>query len=108
MRILLFSFLFFPILKLRIVVHGILQLDWRLSDDPIDEDTNDDYKDAEYRKGVKCKIFLGCTSNLISSGVRETIRFLIEHKLVGEVVIFFLPLFPCSKPIETTKVYFQL
>lgn len=65
--------------------HGIdvAQLDWRLSDDPVDEDTNDDYKDPEYRKGVKCKIFLGCTSNLISSGVRETIRFLIEHKMVS-------------------------
>ncbi|XP_024359388.1 deoxyhypusine synthase isoform X1 [Physcomitrium patens] len=61
-------------------------LDWRLSDDPIDEDTNDDYKDPEYRKGVKCKIFLGCTSNLISSGVRETIRFLIEHKMVDVLV----------------------
>uniref|UniRef100_A0A7I4FLF2 Deoxyhypusine synthase n=1 Tax=Physcomitrium patens TaxID=3218 RepID=A0A7I4FLF2_PHYPA len=68
--------------------HGtfVLQLDWRLSDDPIDEDTNDDYKDPEYRKGVKCKIFLGCTSNLISSGVRETIRFLIEHKMVDVLV----------------------
>ena len=60
-----------------------MQLDWRLSDDPIDEDTNDDYKDPEFRKGVKCKIFMGCTSNLISSGVRETIRFLVEHKMVG-------------------------
>lgn len=61
-------------------------LNWRLSDDPIDEDTNDDHKDPEYRQGVKCKIFLGCTSNLISSGVRETIRFLIEHRMVDVLV----------------------
>jgi deoxyhypusine synthase len=65
-----------------------VQLNWRLSDDPIDEDTNDDHKDPEYRQGVKCKIFLGCTSNLISSGVRETIRFLIEHKMVSIWIIF--------------------
>ena len=80
-----------------------------MSDDPIDEDTNDDYKDAEYRKGVKCKIFLGCTSNLISSGIRETIRFLVEHKLVGEVVIFFpssLYMFPSQ--LNLLNFYFQL
>lgn len=29
-----------------------------------------------------CTIFLGYTSNLISSGVRESIRFLAEHKMV--------------------------
>jgi len=32
-----------------------VQLDWRLSDDPIDEESSDDYKDPEYRKGVKCR-----------------------------------------------------
>jgi deoxyhypusine synthase len=30
----------------------------------------------------KCKIFLSYTSNMISCGVRETIRFLVQHKLV--------------------------
>lgn len=29
-----------------------------------------------------CTIFLGYTSNLISSGVRESIRFLAQHKMV--------------------------
>lgn len=29
-----------------------------------------------------CTIFLGYTSNLISSGVRESIRYLAEHKMV--------------------------
>jgi hypothetical protein len=64
-----------------------MQLDWRLSDDSIGEDTSDDHKDLEYRKTVKCKIFLGCISNLISSGLRETIRFLIEHKMVSICII---------------------
>ena len=30
-----------------------------------------------------CTIFLGFTSNLISSGVRESIRFLVQHRMVG-------------------------
>jgi len=31
-----------------------------------------------------CTIFLGYTSNLISSGVRESIRYLAEHKMVQD------------------------
>ncbi|XP_050702679.1 probable deoxyhypusine synthase isoform X1 [Eriocheir sinensis] len=33
-----------------------------------------------------CTIFLGYTSNMVSCGVRETIRFLVEHKLVDCLV----------------------
>ncbi|KAK1799228.1 hypothetical protein P4O66_007475 [Electrophorus voltai] len=33
-----------------------------------------------------CTIFLGYTSNLISSGVRETIRYLVQHKMVDVIV----------------------
>lgn len=36
--------------------------------------------------GEKAHIFLGYTSNLISSGLRETIRFLVEHKHVSAIV----------------------
>ncbi|EDQ91038.1 uncharacterized protein MONBRDRAFT_15470 [Monosiga brevicollis MX1] len=38
------------------------------------------------RRKVRTTIFLGYTSNMISSGVRETIRFLVQHKLVDAVV----------------------
>ncbi len=31
---------------------------------------------------TNCTIFLAYTSNMISSGMRETIRFLVQHKLV--------------------------
>eukprot|EP01147_Barroeca_monosierra_P009956 gene9956-2133_t len=61
-------------------------LDWSLADDPIAEDEDDDLKDIEARKNVKAKIFLGYTSNMISSGVRETIRFLVQHKMVDVIV----------------------
>lgn len=59
------------------------QLHWRLSDDPIQEDESEDMRDMAVRSQVKCKIFLGYTSNMISAGTREVIRFLVEHKLVG-------------------------
>ncbi|XP_044760034.1 probable deoxyhypusine synthase [Coccinella septempunctata] len=33
-----------------------------------------------------CTIFLGYTSNIVSSGLRETIRFLVQHKMVDCIV----------------------
>ncbi|XP_049416574.1 deoxyhypusine synthase-like [Epinephelus fuscoguttatus] len=40
----------------------------------------------EHRSRSGCTIFLGYTSNLISSGVRETIRYLAQHKMVDVIV----------------------
>ncbi|CCX29871.1 Deoxyhypusine synthase-domain-containing protein [Pyronema domesticum] len=37
-------------------------------------------------EGEKATIFLGYTSNLISSGLRETLRFLVEHQHVSAIV----------------------
>lgn len=61
-------------------------LDWRLSHEPLTEDCSEEEKDLAYRDTVKCKIFLGFTSNLISSGVRDTIRYLVQHHMVDVVV----------------------
>lgn len=36
--------------------------------------------------GGKCKIYLGYTSNMVSCGVREIIRFLCQHKLIDVIV----------------------
>ncbi|XP_040046423.2 deoxyhypusine synthase isoform X1 [Gasterosteus aculeatus] len=33
-----------------------------------------------------CTIFLSCTSNLISCGVRESVRYLVEHQMVDVLV----------------------
>ncbi|XP_013393091.1 deoxyhypusine synthase [Lingula anatina] len=38
------------------------------------------------REKTNCTIFLGYTSNLISSGVRETIRYLVQHNMVDVLV----------------------
>ncbi|CBI15600.3 hypothetical protein VitviT2T_025736 [Vitis vinifera] len=61
-------------------------LDWRLSDESPAEDCSEEERDEKYRKSVKCKVFLGFTSNLISSGVRDTVRYLTEHHMVDVVV----------------------
>lgn len=32
-----------------------------------------------------CTVFLAFTSNMVSSGIREIIRFLVQHNLVSSV-----------------------
>ena len=58
---------------------------WRLSDEEV-TDSIHDIQDPSERARTGCKIFLGFTSNLISSGVRETIRFLVKNKMVDVLV----------------------
>eukprot|EP01129_Flabellula_baltica_P010976 TRINITY_DN4716_c0_g1_i1.p1 TRINITY_DN4716_c0_g1~~TRINITY_DN4716_c0_g1_i1.p1 ORF type:complete len:387 (-),score=93.06 TRINITY_DN4716_c0_g1_i1:14-1129(-) len=59
-------------------------INWRMSDEEVKED--DDITDPEERKKVRCTIFLGYTSNMVSSGVREIIRYLVQHKMVDAMV----------------------
>ncbi|XP_054787518.1 deoxyhypusine synthase [Prosopis cineraria] len=61
-------------------------LDWSLADEAITEDCNEEENDLAYRKSVRCKVFLGFTSNLISSGVRDTVRYLAQHHMVDVIV----------------------
>lgn len=51
---------------------------------PFEEDTHTE--DEFIRRKSGCTIFLGYTSNIISSGLRDTIRFLVKHKLVDCLV----------------------
>jgi len=53
-------------------------LHWKPTEAQIAEDPD--------MKGAKCKIFLGYTSNMISCGMREVIRFLCKYKLVDAIV----------------------
>lgn len=51
------------------------------------EETSDPYEeDVFIKKKTNCTIFLGYTSNMISSGLRDTIRFLVKNKLVDCIV----------------------
>ena len=43
-------------------------------------------EDEFIRRRNGCTIFLGFTSNMVSSGVRETLRFLAQHRLVDCIV----------------------
>lgn len=61
-------------------------LTWRLSDEDVNKEEDDQYKDPEIRKNTKCTIFLGYTSNMASCGVRDIVRYLCQHKLVDCIV----------------------
>ena len=43
-------------------------------------------KIIEKTREEKCVIFLGYTSNMVSSGLRDVFRFLAEHKMVDVIV----------------------
>ena len=52
-----------------------------------EEKGGDDLETDEFiRRGNNCTIFLGYTSNMASCGVRESIRFLVQHKMVDCIV----------------------
>jgi len=53
-------------------------LHWAPSEEQLKEDPD--------MAGAKCTIFLGYTSNMVSCGMREVIRFLCRHKLVSAIV----------------------
>ncbi|CAA6660949.1 unnamed protein product [Spirodela intermedia] len=61
-------------------------LSWTLSHEEPAEDCQEEEREPTFRETIRCKIFLGFTSNLISSGIRETIRFLVEHRMVDALV----------------------
>jgi len=52
----------------------------------LNEDEKDHNPNPTGRERTNCTIFLGFTSNLISSGTRETFRWLVQHNMVDCVV----------------------
>ena len=61
-----------------------VQLVWRLDQEP--PEIGADVTSAAIRQQTRTKIFLGYTSNLISAGVREHIKFLVKHRMVDVLV----------------------
>jgi len=61
-------------------------LNWSLADEPVAKDEEEEFKEPEKRKKVRTKIWLSYTSNLISSGLRESIRFLVQHSMVQVMI----------------------
>lgn len=62
------------------------KINWRLSDEPIAADEAEQYLDPEVRKNTRATIFLGYTSNQVSCGNREVIRYLVQNKMVDLIV----------------------
>jgi deoxyhypusine synthase len=58
---------------------------WKGTDEPLPEGETEEEQPTD-RSKLRCTIFLGYTSNMISSGVREIIRFLVQHKMVSCIV----------------------
>lgn len=54
---------------------------------------------SRYRKNLRCKIFLGYTSNMISAGTREIIKYLCQHQMVltTRIDVYFSPLGGCCR-----------
>jgi deoxyhypusine synthase len=63
-----------------------LMRQWRLSDTPWSMGDDEALKPPHVRKRIRARIFLGYTSNQISCGQREVIRYLVEHKMVDVLV----------------------
>lgn len=61
-------------------------INWRLADDPVAANADPEHRDPAFRASCSTKIYLGYTSNLISAGVREQIRWLVQHKMVDVLV----------------------
>lgn len=59
---------------------------WRLSDVPWKEGDDESLRDPELRKRVRARIFFAYTSNQISCGQREVIKFLVKNKMVDAIV----------------------
>ena len=49
-------------------------------------DTQSEWQDAKTREQTRCKIFLGYTSNLVSAGTREQLKYLAKHSMVDVIV----------------------
>jgi deoxyhypusine synthase len=59
---------------------------WRMSDVVWKEGDDTDLQDPSVRKRIRARLFLAYTSNQISSGQREVIKFLVKHKMVDVIV----------------------
>jgi deoxyhypusine synthase len=60
---------------------------WRLSDEVFNEATDDEsLRDPTIRAKIRARIFFAYTSNQISCGQREVIKYLVQHKMVDVIV----------------------
>nr|CAD7417512.1 unnamed protein product [Timema poppensis] len=69
--------------------HGTDEIQLECRQTPLPEDEMDIHEEDEFiRRRSNCTIFLGYTSNMVSAGVRDTIRFLVQHRMVRGSELF--------------------
>ncbi|MGK3748473.1 MAG: deoxyhypusine synthase [Bacillariaceae sp.] len=78
----------FQATNLGLAVEQIQQMrKWRLDQVPFKEGIDDpELFPVEIRKRLRARIFLAYTSNQISCGQREVLKFLVQHKMVDCIV----------------------
>ena len=59
---------------------------WRLSSIPWKEGDDESLKDPTIRNNIRARIFFAYTSNQISCGQREVIKYLVQHNMVDVIV----------------------
>ena len=67
-------------------MNHLLQIDCKMTQIP-EEKIDEVNLNPCNREKSNCTIFLGYTSNLISSGIRETFCYLAQHNMVGIPVL---------------------
>lgn len=77
----------FQATNLGLAVERVRELrQWRLSDVPWKEGDDEALMDDKVRRRIRARIFLACTSNQISCGQREVLRFLVQHQMIDVLV----------------------
>lgn len=77
----------FQATNLALAVEQVRQMRaWRLSDTEWKQGDDEALKPLEVRQRIRARIFFAYTSNQISSGQREVLRFLVQHKMVDCIV----------------------
>jgi deoxyhypusine synthase len=83
-----FRYTGFQATNIALAIEQIQQMrNWRLDHVPFKEGIdNPELLPADVRKRLRARIFLSYTSNQISCGQREVLRFLVQHKMVDCIV----------------------
>jgi deoxyhypusine synthase len=82
-----FRYTGFQATNLGLAVEQIHQMrKWRLSHVPWQPTDDPELKPMELRERIRARIFLGYTSNQISSGQREVFRFLVQNRMIDCIV----------------------
>ena len=83
-----FATMGFQATNVALAVDQIRQMrSWRLSDRPFVDGVDDPtLQEMAVRRRIRARIFLAFTSNQISCGQREVLKFLVQHKMVDIVI----------------------